>query len=325
MSLPKGKNTLRIAALLLSVAFTGPVFAQERTPCKNQYPCGDCAVHDNNGNDLAGFVKNYTKQFNKNGEMVISSSNNEWGYMLMRTTNVPSVSSRWETEGDLNYFASIRSALVMVKSKDANVATWWARECNMDNGPLVQVKAKSAAGNEEVEMTQQRYEKVFHGLEDKKMTLVEYLDTFNMRDYDHLLRKNHIVAKCGGIKQEDFRSIVDYFNNFLGKFSYTDDPVITKMSFITFCTGASKTQYMCYFNVVDDKLSGKLEPLDLEYERDRDSLVKHTFRNLTTRTVYIYGDDSYGLDKTMIKYAKANEYKLRRRRTDITGKFNDER
>lgn len=281
-------------------------------------------MHDNNGNDLAGLTRNYKKQFNAAGDMVINASNDEWGYMLVRTANVPSVSSRWETKGDLNYTTPIRTTLAMVKSKESNAATWWARECNMDNGPIVQIRTKSQ-GNEEVELPQQRHERVFHGLEAKKMTLIEYLDTFNMRDYDYLIRKNHIVSKLGAINTEDYKTIVGYFNNFLGKFSYTDDPLITRMSFITFCTGNSGDKYMAYFNVENDKLSGTLERLNIQYESDRDSLVKHTFAKLTTRTIYIYGDDSYDLDKTMIKYAKDNEYKLRRRKTNVTTKFNDER
>lgn len=324
MPLPKRTNAIKTFVLLGALVATHPLSAQDRTPCKNQYPCGDCAVHDNNGNDLAGFTRNYKKQFTSAGTAVVNAANDEWGYMLVRTAIVPSVSSRWETKGDLNYTQPIRTTLVMVKSKENSVSTWWARECNLDNGPLVQLRTKNQ-GNEEVELTQHRYDKVFRDLEAKKMTLVEYLDTFNMRDYDYLVKKNHIVSKLGSIMPEDYKSIVDYFNNFLGKFSYTDDPLITRMSFITFCTGASGTRYMGYFNVENDKLSGRLEPLNIEYERDRDSVVTNTFKKLTTRTVYIYGDDSYGLDKTMIKYAKDNEYKLRRRKTNVTTKFNDER
>jgi hypothetical protein len=208
-----------------------------------------------------------------------------------------------------------------VKTKDAAQATWWARECNLDNGPLVQIKVAEAA---KVEMDQQRYEKVMGSLSSKKITLAEYLDTFNMRDYDNLL-KNHILAKCGDIKNGDFKNVVDFYNGFLNKFSYIDDPVLSKMSFITFFTGASGTQYIGYFNHVNSKLSGRLEALDIQYERDRDSVVKRTFRRLTGKTVYVYGDDSFGMDKTIITYAKNNDLKLRRRTPAAAAKFNDER
>lgn len=322
MSMPKS-ICAAAAALLLLVSCSGALQAQERKTCKNQYPCGDCAVHDNNGNDLAGFTRVHKKQFFSNGDIVTAASGNEWGYMFMRTAIVPSVSSKWETKGDLNYTNPIRTALAMVRSKDNSVATWWARECNMENGPVTQVKTASV-GNEEVELPMKRYDNVFRDLDGKKMTLVEYLDTFNMRDFDYLLQKNHIVVKCGTIKPADYKAVVDYFNSFLGKFSYTDDPVITRMSFVTFFAGTGKDKYIGYFNVVNDKLSGFLEPLVIDYENEKDSIASRAFARLATRTVYIYGDDSFGMDKSMIRYAKANEYKLRRRTTKANTRFNDE-
>ena len=308
-----------IAALALSGMVAATATAQKT--CKNLSPCADCAVHDNNGNDLAGFVSAYRKQLGINGSKVNDLSNGEWGYLLMRTANVPSVSTKWETKGDLNHSAYIRTVLVMNKTKEKESATWWARECNLDNGAVVELPAKEKG---KVPMEQMRHEKLMNAVSLKKITLVEYLDTFNMRDFDNML-KSHIVAKLGTIKQEDYRSVIDFYNGFLGKFSYIDDPVLTKMSFVTLFTGASGTQYMGYFNVVNSKLSGTLQSLNIEYERDRDTLVKKTFKKLDTKTVYVYGDDSFGLDKTLIKYAKNNDMKLRRRKTNVSMRFNDER
>ncbi|MBX2906237.1 MAG: hypothetical protein KF744_09380 [Taibaiella sp.] len=308
-----------ITAIALSGMIVGTASAQKT--CKNLSPCADCAVHDNNGNDLAGFVKAYRKQLGINGAKVNDISNGEWGYLLMRTANVPSVSTKWETKGDLNHSAYIRTALVMNKTKDKELATWWARECNLDNGAVVEPLPKE---KNTVSMEQMRHERLMDAVSVKKITLVEYLDTFNMRDMDNML-KSHIVTKLGTIKQEDYKSVIDFYNGFLGKFSYIDDPVLTKMSFVTFLTGASGTRYMGYFNVRNSKLSGSLSAVNLEYERDRDTLVKKTFKNLDTKTVYIYGDDSFGLDKTLIKYAKNNDMKLRRRKTNVSARFNDER
>ncbi len=314
-------NAVKIAALLLAGATTTQLDAQTRT-CKNQYPCNYCAVYDNNGNDLAGFVHNYTKQLNINGAKVSEASNGDWGYLLVRTVQVPSVSTKWVTEGKLNHTNYIRTTLAMNKGKDGNTATWWARECNTDNGPLVQIKVEEGA--EKVEMDQKQYEKVMNGLLNRKWVLVEYLDTFNTRDYDYML-KSHIASKCGTIHQDDFKSFVDFYNGFMGKFSYLDDAVLTKMSFVTFFAGGEGRHYVGYFNVVNSKLSGQVEPLHIEYERDRDTVVKHTFNRLSGKTVYIYGDDSFGLDKKLIQYAKANDLKLRRRKTNVSTRFNDER
>ncbi len=319
MSLLRNFNVIKIASIVLAGLVSNHVSAQK--VCKNQFPCGDCALADNNGNDLAGFTKNYTRQLNLNGSKVLESSGDQWGYLLVRTAKVPSVSNEWATRGNLNHAAYIRTTLAMNKTKDGGIATWWARECNLDNGPLVQVKGNDGG---KIEMEQKRYDKVMSGLGSKKITLIEYLDTFNMRDYDYLL-KSHIVAKCGDIKQEDFKTVVDFYNNFLGKFSYVDDPVLAKNSFITFFSGPSNTRYIGYFNVVNSKLSGHVKALDIQYERDRDSVVSRTFRQLNTKTIYIYGDDSFDMDKIIIRYAKDNDLKLRRRKTSVSTKFNDER
>jgi hypothetical protein len=318
MSLMRNFKAIQFATIALAALAANPVSAQKT--CKNLYPCGECAVFDNNGNDLAGFTTNYKKQLFLNGSKVNEFSGGEWGYLLVRTANVPSVSTKWETKGNLNHAAPIRTTLVMNKTKDGAMATWWARECNTDNGAMLQLKTKD---ERKVEMEQSRYDKLMGGLLGKKFTLVEYLDTFNMRDYDYLL-KNHIVSQCGTIKQDDYKGMIAYFNNFLSKFSYVDDPVVAKMSFIAFYEGASKTQYVAYFNVANSKLSGKLEAMDIQYERDRDIEVRHIFKHLTGKTVYVFGDNSFGLDKSLIRYAKNNEIKLRRRKVNTTSKFNNE-
>lgn len=308
-----------VSLSLLGAALPGGLQAQ--TACKNQYPCGFCAVYDNNGNDLAGFVTNYRKQLDVNGGEVLGHSNNTWGYLLTRTVHVASVSSKWDTKGTLNHAAYIRTALTMNKSNEGDVATWWGRECNLDNGPLVQIPVKE---EDKVDMKMERYSRLMSSLLPKKMVLVEYLDTFNARDYDYMV-KNYIASKCGTIKPGDFEGFIGYYNNFLSKFTYFDDPVLSKMSFVTFYKGNSGTKYMSYFNVVNGKLAGRVETLDIEYAHDRDTVVKHTFEKLDGKVVYIYGDDSYGLDKTLIKYGKDHDLKLRRRTTDFAAKINDER
>jgi len=321
MSLSKNINAIKLSALLLLAAAANSSVAQSTTVCKNQYPCGECAVFDNNGNDLKGFIYNNKKQLDVRGGKLNEASDNMWGYLLIRTAKVPSVSSKWEKKGDLNVTASIRTTYVMNKTKDGEQATWWARECNLNNGPLVQIKVND---EDKLDMEHVRYEKLMHSLDPMKFTLVEYADTFNDRDYDFML-KNYILTKCRTVDVDDYKSMVDFYNGFLGKFTTTDDAALGNSSFLTFFTGTSNAKYLGYFNVVNGKLAGKLEALDIQYERDRDTVIKHTFTKLTGKTVYIYGDDTYGMDKKMILYGKAHDLKLRRRKTNITSKFNNER
>ncbi len=320
MSLSMNINAIKLSALLLlAAANTG--LAQSMTVCKNQYPCGECAVFDNNGNDLKGFIYNNKKQLELRGSKLGEASGDTWGYLLVRTANVPSVSSKWEKKGDLNVTASIRATYVMNKAKDVEQAAWWARECNLDNGPLVQIKVNDS--KQQIDMEQVRYEKLMGSLAPMKMTLVEYADTFNARDYDNMLR-NYIAVKCGAVDVNDYKTMVDFFNGFVTRFTTTEDAALGNSSFMTFFGGANNTRYVGYFNMVNDKLAGRLEVLDLQYDRDIDTVIKHTFTKLTGKTVYIYGDDTYGMDKKMILYGKAHDLKLKRRKTNMSGKFNGE-
>lgn len=319
MSLSKNINAIKLSALLLlATANTG--VAQTMTVCKNQYPCGECAVFDNNGNDLKGFISNNKKQLGVRGGALGEASGNTWGYLLVRTANVPSVSSKWAKKGDLNVTASIRTTYVMNKAGSTEQATWWARECNLNNGPLVQIKVNDEG---KLDMEHVRYEKLMNAVAANKMTFVEYADTFNARDYDNML-KNYIVTKCGAVDMDDYKTMVDFYNGFVTRFTTTEDAALTNSSFLTFFTGPSKTRYVGYFNMVNDKLAGHIDVLDLQYDRDIDTVIKHTFPRLTGKTVYIYGDDTYGMDKKMILYGKAHDLKLRRRKTNMTGKFNSE-
>lgn len=318
MSLSKKSHVIKLSALLL-LATAGRVAAQP-TVCKNQYPCSVCAVYDNNGNDLRGFINSNKRQLELRGGKLNEASGGKWGYLLVRTANVPSVSSKWEKKGDLNMAAFIRATYVMNKTKDGEQATWWARECNLNNGPLVQIKVNDEG---KLDMENVRYEKLMNGLSGMTFTLVEYADTFNARDYDNML-KSYIATKCGAIDVNDYRGLVDFFNGFAGHFTTTEDAALTNSSFIAFYTGASNTRYIAYFNMVNDKLSGRLDVLDLQYEKDMDTTINHIFPKLTGKNIFIYGDETYGMDKRMIMYGKNHDLHLKRRRTNVSGKFNNE-
>lgn len=289
--------------------------------CKNQYPCAECAVFDNNGNDLKTFVYNSKRTVSERGSKVLDYSNDNWGYLMVKTGNVPSVSTKWPRQGDLNYSQFIRATYVLNQTSAGSKATWWARECSLPNGPLVDIRVN---GGDKVEMPTERYPKVMRDLDNKKFTLVEYSDSnYNARDYDYLL-KNHILLPLGAVTNyDDYKAIIDVHNGFLTKFGSVSDPVLSTKSFITFVKGPSKN-YIGYFNQVNGKLSGRLEVADLQYEKDKDDLVGKVFRRLNGKTVFVYGDETFGMDKNIIKYARANSIKLKRRLSNATKRFNEE-
>jgi len=303
----------RTMVALLCVA-TSTSFAQYH----NLYPCGECAVSENNGSDLRGFIKSNTKELNYIGGKVNEVSDNGWGYLEVKTVQVPSIGQN----KNLNYSEYINATLALYKTKDGAKATWWARQGNTPKGPLV---SKITDGDVQAGMDVVRYNEVTHALEQKEFALVEYYnDDYNQLDYDVLL-KNYILTEHGTVKNiNDYKSIVAFYDTFVTKFTYLDDPMLGNKSFITFFT-ANGTKYMGYFNIVNGKLAGHLEATDIQYEKDKDDLVKATFKKLTGNVVYVYGDDIFGLEKTILNYGHTNKIKLERRKTATNKKFNNDK
>ena len=289
--------------------------------CRNPYPCGECAVFDNNGNDLRGFISTNKRELNSRGSVVNDYSNGTWGYMQVKTASVPSViHDDRQHIGELNYSQYIRATLALYQGKNNEKATWWARQCGLSSSPLVFIKT-----TEPMDMDLVQYSNVFNELSKKKMTIVEYYDTsYNDRDYDNML-KNHIMVSGLAFKDADeYKPIMDFYNGFVSKFAYTEDPVLENKSFITLFS-TSRNKYLGYFNIVNGKLSGKLETVDLQYERDKDTLVAHTFKKLTGSVIYVYGDDTFGMDKNIIGYGRKNNLKLKRWNTAAARRFNDDK
>lgn len=322
--LKKSFTIVQIAAFLVASATATRATAQmadQPMDCKNQYPCAECAVFDNNGNDLKTFIVNGKRELNDRGSKVLDYSGGEWGYLLVKTAQVASVSSKWPKRGELNYTQFIRATYALNKTGGSNRATWWARECNRPNSPMVDIKVDDEG---KLEMETVRYPKIMGDLSQKKFTLVEYADSmYNPRDFDQLL-KNHIMLAAGSVTdQSDYKAIIDFHNGFLGKFTYVNDPVLDNKTFITFSKGNTH-RFIGYFHTVNGKLAGKLEVADLEYEKDKDVIVNRLLKNAKGKTVYIYGDDTFGMDKNIITYARANNIKLKRRVTSTPKRFNEE-
>jgi hypothetical protein len=314
----KGSN---FAVLLFLCGITSHSFAQNSPTqiiVSNQYPCGECAVYDNNGNDLRGFISKNKRDFNAKGAVVLDYSNNTWGYLQIKNAKVPSVNKR----GDLNYHEYIDATLALEKTTDGAKATWWARETNAPKGPLVYIPTKD---KDKLDIGNVRYTEVMHDLETKKFTLAEYTgDTYNEYDFDQMA-KNYILMQNGTLKDlNDYKLVIDYFNNFLTKFSNLKDPFLEHKSFLAFL-GFNNHKYIAYFNVVNSKLAGHLEVLDLQYETDKEPLVKYFFKKLTGKTVFVYGDNLFGMEKTIIKYARPKNIKVIRKMPNDTKTFNGEK
>ena len=309
-------NSIKVTALLLLCL---PVVRSVAQPvCHNQFPCAECAVYDNNGNDLRGFILTNKKELLFRGGKVNEFSNNTWGYLQIKNAQVPSM----DKKGNLNYQEYIDCTLALYKTEDASQATWMARECNSHSGPMVYIRVKDEG---KLDIDNVRYTEITHELEQKKCALVEYFDsTYNDRDYDVLL-KNYILMEAGTVKNiDEYKGIIDFYNNFLSKFSYTSDPILATKSFITFFTTGG-TRYLGYFNMVNNKLAGRLEIFPVEYERERAPLVAEIFRKLTGHVVYVFGDDTFGMDLTIDKYGRENHIKIKHWKTDILRTYNDDK
>jgi len=317
----KNINSIKITALLSLCLTTGSSIAQL---AHNQYPCAECAVYDNNGNDLKGFVISNKKELNEKGSQVNDLSGDSWGYLQVRGASVPSINKSGDKKGERNYAESITATYALYKTRDDAQAMWWSRECNSPNGPMTGRKIKEEDGS--LGIPGVPYETIKSDVEPKAFTIVEYYNNlYNQRDFDVLL-KNYILLENGTLKDPaDYKSVIDFYNGFLKKFSYVDDPVLMKRSFITLLTGTSGAKYIGYFNIVDGKLAGKLEAVDIQYEKDKDTLINKVFSKLTGKMVYVYGDENFDLEKPIVMYARAHDIHLKRRHTNTTTKFNEDK
>jgi hypothetical protein len=309
-------NTIKVSALLLlclpACVSVGQVVVH------NQFPCAECAVFDNNGNDLRGFINSNKKELYGRGSKVNEYSNNTWGYVQVKNAKVPSM----DKKGNLNYYESIDVTLALYKTADGAKATWLARQCNEPKGPMVYLKT---ADDGKLDIENVKYTQVTHDLETKKCAIVEcYDETCNDRDFDALLT-NYIAMKSGTIRDlSAYKPIMEFYDNFFSKFTSLTDPVLAPKSFIVFFT-ANGVKYIGFMNGVNSRLSGKLDVLSVQYEKDRAPLAASIFKQLKGNQVYIYGDDTFGMDLEIQKYARENRIKLRYRKTTTAKKFNEDK
>jgi hypothetical protein len=314
-------KTLKISALLFLFA-TG----SNAQVCHNLYPYAEGVVFDNNGHDLAAFIKTNSRDVAFKSGKIKEFSDNKWGYLQVNNAKVPSINIHPSLEShraDLNHSEYINATLALFNTTEGVKATWWARQCNNPTGPLFYKKTDD---NGKLTVDNVRYSALSKEMDLKTFTLVEYNDTtYNAGDYS-LILKNHILLENLAVKDaNDYKTIIDFYNNFLTKFTYLEDPLLGNKSFITFFT-SGKTRYLGYFNIVNGKLAGHLEVADIRFEKDRETIVANTFRKLTGKVIYIYGDDLFGLEKTMLKYGQDHpSLKLIRRNTNTTEKFNKEK
>jgi hypothetical protein len=312
-------NIIKKSAILLLSAITCNSFAQV---CHNLYPYAAGAVYDNNGHDLYGFLKrNKADALYKSGK-INELSGGTWGYVQIKNARVPSINviPGKDKRVTLSYSEFIDATLAIYKTSDGPKATWWARQCNNPTGPLFWKKVDDEG---KLDVSPVRYTELSRDMDLKKFTVVEYNDSvYNQRDYDQLL-KNYILVERDIVKDaNDYKGIIEYYNNFLGKFSYTDDPVLMDKSFITFLSG-NGARYIGYFNIVNGKLAGHLELADIQYESDKEVLVNRIAKKLTGKTIYVYGDDIFGLEKTFLKYKHSHhDIQIIRRTTDANETFN---
>ena len=316
-------NSIKIAAFGLFTVLSGNSFAQER---HNLYPYADGVVFDNNGHDLATFIKSNKKETAYKSGKISEFSNNHWGYIEIGNARVPSIDIHPVPDGkkvDLSYSEYIDATLALFNTRDGVKATWWARQANNPVGPVFYKKTHDEG---KLDADNVRYEELVSEMATKDFTVVDYNDSvYNTRDFDKLL-KNYIVVDNSAVKDvNDYKGIIEFYNNFLTKFTYVEDPLLENKSFIT-CLTVNNTKYLGYFNVIHNKLSGHLQAADIQFENDKDTLVTHVFKKLTGKTIFVYGDDIFGMEKTLLKYAHLHPaLKLIRRRTDTNDKFNKER
>jgi len=291
--------------------------------CHNVYPYVQGVVNDNNGYDLYGFIRKSAADVLAKAPRIKEYSGDTWGYLQIRGVKVPSVDinrvdDKW-VKNHLSYAQFINATLALCDTRDGMKSTWWTRQCNTPNGPLFNMRSEDD-NNAAAPIV--RYSTITKELNEKKFTLIEYNnDNYNRRDYDQLI-KNYVTLANGAVKDAaEYKTIIDFYNTFLSKFTYTEDPLLEDKSFVTFFSTANN-KFIGWFNIENSKLSGHLEPLNIEFEKDKDTIVNHVFKKLEHKTVFVYGDDIFGMEKTFLNYGFEHHIKMIRRKTSTEKKFN---
>lgn len=303
----------KIFSILLLSITAGNISAQINRNIK--FPSPVSATYDNNGNDLRGFINSNKNQLDWRGNAVNTASGNKWGYIQYKHVKVPGQDKR----GNLNYYENFDVSLIMYKTGNEAKATWWGREYNSPNGPMVYVKADDP-GMLSIENV--KYNTILNELQTKELTFVEYYDTiYSQSDFDKLY-KNTLFVKSGIIKDADeYKEIVSSINVFLNKFSSFDDPVLEDKSFIV-NFGTSNSKYVAYFNIVNGKITGKLEPMNAQYEEEKIKKVNDMFKQLTGTYVYTYGNVDADVAKIIRKRAEKDNIKVEHKNATSNFKFN---
>jgi len=304
-----------IATIFASIFIITASFAQV---CRNLFPYAEGVVYDNNGHDLKAFIASNKKDMLYKGSKINEFSNNTWGYLQISTAKVPSL----DNDGNSNFSEYINATLALYKTKDGAEATWWSRQCNLPKGPLVDEKVDA---QDRLDMPLVSARNVTHDMEQKSFAVVDYFsDTYDQYDFDVLI-KNYILVKNGTVKDiNDYKQIIAFYDAFLKKFTYVEDPLLENKSFITFFT-ANGNRYIGYFNISNSKLAGRLEAVHFDYEKDKEELAHHIFSQLTGHVVYIYGDYLFTMDKALQDYSRGHEIKLIQRNISTIKVFNDEK
>ena len=303
------------ASILVLLFLTTTSLAQV---CHNLYPYAEGVVYDNNGHDLKAFIVSNKKDVLYRGSKINEFSNNTWGYLQISNAKVPSL----DNDGNMNFSEYINATLALYKTRDGAEATWWARQCSSPKGPFVYEKVDP---QDRLDMPLVKYRDVMHDLEVKPFSIVEYYsDVYDQYDYDALL-KNYLLVKDGTVKDvNDYKSIIAFYDAFLKKFTYVEDPLLENKSFITFLT-ANGNKYIGYFNIANSKLAGHLEAVHIDYEKDKDELLNSILSKLDGHVIYVYGDNLFGLDRSILNYSRTHDIKFIQRNTETKKVFNDEK
>ncbi len=303
----------KILTGLLLVAAVGSVSAQKLNP--NRFPSPTSILYDNNGNDLKGFSLKYKNDFENKGSIVLQAGGSDWSYVQLKNIKSPGINKK----GELNYLNAFDVTLLTYKTRTSGKATWWSREFNLPEGKLQYFKAEDDG---KIPYDVVKYTDVTNELQNKKMTIAEYVDTLTRPHDFELLFGNTLFVKAGTVREaSDYSAIVAFYTKFLEKFTNVNDPVLDDKSFVTFVKAGS-TEYVGYFNMVNGRLQGFLDKPESGFERDKVKFVNEIFRNITGAVVYVYGDDQFGMGKMVkAKVDKAN-LKMEMVKTSSSKKFN---
>ncbi|WP_163409769.1 hypothetical protein [Flavobacterium ajazii] len=302
----------------------------------NSYPnlCPHSATNSKSGGLKAFWESNKTK-VKINGKKVCSQNSDcnalltlttpdkpivlGFDYIFVKSEKVPAM----DNNGMLHYNKPFDATyLLRYKSdKEPLQKTWWFHKNNNPKKEIISYnESLSDIYKKELDFRLTLREDLESELSSQKFVFTEYVGM--LKNKNDLCFTNTLFVKSGLITDvADYEVLVKFFNGFLKKFQNSKIIEIEHRVFLVTVKGKTN-KYVIAFKVVNSKLQGELELFNSTTKQTVLTSIENSFSTLLSEgAAYFYGDDLFGLGKSITEIAAKKNILLITRSTSIDKTF----